>query len=90
MADVQERVAQVEGRVKEQARMVTDIAGSVRHLQAHMEQRFEGMDMRLTALGRKLEWKTDSLEQKLDNHLRWMVGLYVATLIAIAASLIAR
>jgi len=82
MADVQERVAQLEGRVEEHARMLTDTAGAVRHLEVRMDQRF-------TALERKLERKTDALEHKLDSHLRWMVGLYFATLIAIAASLVA-
>jgi hypothetical protein len=121
VVEVQERVATLEGRVGEHARMLNDIAGAVRHLEAHMEQRFTSVDLRftgienrlngfegrLTALDQKLDRKTDALEltigalgtklerevgrldQKLDSHFRWLVGIQFAILLAIVASVVA-
>ncbi len=115
MVQVQERLAHVEGRVVEHARMLTDVAGAVRHLEARMEQRFtsvdlrftglenrfNGLDVRLTALDQKLERRTDALDQKigaigtrldqkLDTHFRWVVGIQFGLLITLVASFIAR
>jgi uncharacterized coiled-coil protein SlyX len=114
VADVQERVAQLEGRVEGHAQMLTDVAGAVRHLEARMDQRFASVDLRfteienrlnglegrLTALDQKLDRKTDALaeklerevgrlDQKLDSHFRWLVGIQFAMLIALVASFIA-
>jgi hypothetical protein len=38
MVEIQERVAKVEGRVEEHARMLTDIASAIRHLEVRMDQ----------------------------------------------------
>ena len=114
MVEIQERVAQVEGRVVAHARMLTDVAGAIRHLEARMEQRFTSVDLRftgienrftglegrLTALDQKLDRKTDALteklerevgriDQKLDSHFRWLVGIQFAMLIALVGSFIA-
>lgn len=62
MVEIQERVAKVEGRVEEHARMLTDIAGAIRHLEVRMDQRFTSMDLRFTAL----EGRLTALDQKLD------------------------
>jgi hypothetical protein len=69
VADVHERVAVLDGRVQEHARMLTDVAGAVRHLEARMEQRFTSVDLRFTGLeGRitTLEGRLTALDQKLD------------------------
>lgn len=129
MVEIEERVAKVEGRVEGHARMLTDVAGAVRHLEARMEQRFasvdlrftgienrfvglegrltglegrltaldqkvdrktDGLDLKIGALGLTLERKVGKLDQKLDNHFRWLVGIQFAMLIAFVASFIAR
>ncbi len=128
MVEIQERVATVEGRVVEHARMLTDVAGAIRHLEARMDQRFTSVDLRFTgvenrfiglegrftalegrltaldqkldrrtdaldlkigALGTKLEREVGKLDQKLDSHFRWLVGLQFAMLIALVASFLA-
>jgi tetrahydromethanopterin S-methyltransferase subunit G len=103
MVEIQERVAKVEGRVEEHARMLTDIAGAIRHLEVRMDQRFTSMDLRftalegrLTALDQKLDQKVGTLDQKIgtldekiDSHFRWLVGIQFAMLIAIIASFVA-
>lgn len=52
--------------------MLTDTAGAVRHLEARMDQRFTGVELRLTALDQKLDQKVDgnaaALNQKIDGH----------------------
>jgi hypothetical protein len=73
VVEIQERVATVEGRVEGHARMLTDVAGAIRHLEARMDQRFTSMDLRftviegrLTALDQKLDQKIEALDAKLD------------------------
>ncbi len=93
MADVQERVAQLEGRVEGYVLMLTDVVGAVRHLEARMDQRFIGVDLRFTSLeGRltALHQKVGDLDRKLETGFLWMVGIQFATLIALLASFIAR
>jgi hypothetical protein len=73
VVDVHERVAQLEGRVEGHARMLTDVVGAVRHLEARMDQRFTSVDVRfnglegrLTALDQKFDQKSDALNAKLE------------------------
>jgi hypothetical protein len=73
VVEIQERVATVEGRVEGHARMLTDVAGAIRHLEARMDQRFTSMDLRftviegrLTALDQKPDQKIEALDAKLD------------------------
>jgi hypothetical protein len=66
MVDVHQRVARLEGRVEEDAQMLTDVAGAVRHLEARMDERFAAVDIRLTALDQKLDQKTDALDRRLS------------------------
>jgi hypothetical protein len=81
VVEIQERVAKVEGRVEGHARMLTDVAGAMRHLEARMDQRFTSVDERftsvdlrftalegrLTALDAKLDQKIGALDAKLDH-----------------------
>jgi chromosome segregation ATPase len=76
VVEIQERVAKVEGRVEGYARMLTDVAGAIRHLEARMDQRFTSMDLRftviegrLTALDQKLDQKIEALDAKLDQKI---------------------
>ena len=93
MADVQERVAQLEGRVEGYVLMLTDVVGAVRHLEARMDQGFIGVDLRFATLeGRltALDQKVGDLDRKLETGFLWIVGIQFATLIALLASFIAR
>lgn len=67
---------------------------------ASVDLRFTGIENRLTSLDQKLDRKTDALaeklerevgrlDQKLDSHFRWLVGIQFAMLIALVASFIA-
>jgi uncharacterized coiled-coil protein SlyX len=99
MVEVQERVARLEGRVEGHERMLTDVVATVRHLEAKMEQRFIGVDLRFTVLESRLttiegritglDQKVGNLDRKLETGYLWIVGIQFATLIAIVAAFIA-
>jgi len=78
MVEVQERVARLEGRVEGHARMLTDVGGAVRHFETRMGNFEARVDQRFTAL-----------EQKLDTHFRWLVGIQFTTLVTLVAALLA-
>ncbi|MCC7043202.1 MAG: hypothetical protein IT183_05040 [Acidobacteria bacterium] len=96
MVEILERVARVEGRVEGHAQVLTDVAGAVRHLEARLEhlearmdQRFSAVDVRLTALDQRIGTVETRLEQKLDSHFRWLVGIQFAMFVTLVASLVA-
>ena len=76
---LEERVAYLEGQVSEHAHTLVDIRESIRQLERRCEARFDVVDRRL-----------ESLNEKVDRHFTWLVGIQVTTLIAIVGTLLAR
>jgi len=79
MATLEERVAYLEGRGEEHAGAIAevradvrDVRQDVRDLRAEMIRRFEQVDARFA---------------HVDNRFNWLVGLQVATLLAIVGLL---
>lgn len=76
---LEERVAYLEGQVSEHTHTLVDIRESIRQLERRCEARFDVVDRRL-----------ESLNEKVDRHFTWLVGIQVTTLIAIVGALLAR
>jgi uncharacterized Rmd1/YagE family protein len=76
---LEERVAYLEGQVSEHAHTLVDIRESIRQLERRCEARFDVVDRRL-----------ESLNEKVDRHFTWLVGIQVTTLVAIVGALLAR
>ena len=53
-----------------------------------MDRRFEVFDGRLLALDRKMDQRFENLDQKVDRHFTWLVGIQVAVLVAIVGTLV--
>jgi uncharacterized coiled-coil protein SlyX len=55
MAEVEERVAYLEGRVEDHSQMVNGLRDALASLEARMDRRFEAMDRRFEAIDRRFE-----------------------------------
>jgi len=64
---------------------MTDVVGTIRHLEARMEHRFTATDQRIAALDRRI----GTLDDKLDSRFLWTIGIQFATFIALLASFLA-
>ena len=87
MAEVEERLAYLEGRVEEHSQMVNGIREAMASLEARMDRRFEGIDRRLDAIDRRFEAidrRFGTLEDKMSRQFQWLVGIQVTTLLAVA------
>ena len=103
MANLEERLAFLEGRVDEQSHMVNGIREALVNFEQRMDgrfeaidRRFEGLDLRLAGLDQKLDrsvaaldQKLSAFDQKLDQRFGWLIGIQVTTLLAMVTTLVA-
>ena len=73
MVRLEERVSYLEGRAVEQA----SVLDAVRDLHAALVARMDRLEMRM-----------DGFDRKLDQRFAWLVGIQVATLLAMVASFV--
>ncbi|NLG63010.1 MAG: hypothetical protein GX539_12275, partial [Candidatus Cloacimonetes bacterium] len=50
--------------------------------------RFLQIDARFDSLDRKIDGGLASLDQKMSTHFRWIVGMFLATIVSIVGALI--
>lgn len=77
MPSLEERVAYLEGRLEDHATAVDRL-------------RSDGQDLRETIrqLGERMDRRFDTLDEKVDRHFTWLVGIQVATLVAVVGALV--
>jgi hypothetical protein len=68
-----------EGRLEDHAGSVTGLQTDMHDLREEMNRRFEAVDQ-----------KIDRLDDKVSRHFTWLVGIQVATLVAIVGALLGR
>jgi hypothetical protein len=54
------------------------------------DRKTDALALKIGALGTKLEREVGRIDDKLDSHFRWLVGIQFAMLIALVGSFIAR
>jgi uncharacterized coiled-coil protein SlyX len=86
VANGEERVAFLEGRVVEHSRMIDGIRDAMVGLEHRMDRRFEALERRFDAIDRRI----DGLDVRISRQFTWIVGLHVTTLAAVVAALLAR
>lgn len=86
METLEERVAYLEGKVEEHSRGFASVRDSIAHLEQRMDARFETIERRFEAIDRRFELMDD----KMSRHFPWLVGIQVATLIAVVGALLSR
>jgi uncharacterized coiled-coil protein SlyX len=91
MPSLEERVAYLEGRFGEQGQItdglrddIAGVRGEMLRLFQHMDKRFEHMDKRFGHVDRRL----DQADAKLDRHFTWIVGVQMASFLAIFGALL--
>jgi tetrahydromethanopterin S-methyltransferase subunit G len=92
MPSVEERLANLEGRVNEQSNLFAVLRDSVSSVEQHLAQfehrvdtRFDSVDRRFDSIDRRLE----TVESKLSHNLLWTVGIQVSTLVLVIGAIVA-
>ena len=84
MPTLDERVAYLEGRLEEHSASVSAVRNDISTLRGDVQdvrRQIENLDQRLTG-------RMDVLDAKASRHFTWLVGIEVATLIAIVGALL--
>lgn len=80
MLRIEERVAFLDGRVREQSDTMNDLREQFRAVRDQMDRRFEHLDARF-----------DAIDKRMSKQFTWLVGLMVtlqaATIASVAAML---
>src|SRR6185436_15642295 len=91
---VEERIAYLDGRVKEHAHMVRDLREDMVTLRNDMNRRFEQVNQRFLHLEDKMDRRFeqvdrrfDSLDAKMSRQFVWLAGMLVTTLIAMLGTM---
>jgi hypothetical protein len=92
------RLDVLEGRVEEQSKNWTMLYGEIRRLDQKIELKIDRLrgDLlaRIDAVDRRLDEKFDgkfnALNDKIDRHFIWLVGIQIAALVAIIGALLRR
>jgi hypothetical protein len=74
---LEERVAYLEGKVEVQARGFGDLIG-----------RMDGLSTRIDALSSRIDAMSDRFDEKMSRQFTWIVGIQMATMLAIIAALL--
>ena len=82
---VEERLATVEHKVKENARRTNGLHEAISELGNRMERRFEAFDRRFEAIDRRFE----GIERNMSGQFRWIIGIQMTTLIAMIGAIAA-
>ena len=77
MPSLEERVACLEGRMEDHMGAFGDLRADIAEVRGEIGDLRKQMD----------RW-FDALEQKLDRHFTWLVGIQVAVLVAVAGALV--
>jgi hypothetical protein len=80
VATVEERVAFLEARVEEHARMTDGIREAI----MSMDDR---LDRRMARLEEKIDLRADAVDARMSRQFLWLVGLHVTTLVAMVGAL---
>ena len=90
------RLKLVEERVMEHTQLIIDMRQGLLQFEGRVDRRFELIDSRLASLDLKIDAIGDRLERRIDvlavemtKHFRWTAGLMLTGLIAIAAAILA-
>jgi len=83
MATLGERIAAVEGDVREQRVRTAGMKEEIANLRLDMNARFDAIDRRFESVDRRL----DLLDAKMSRQFVWLVGVQVMTLAAVVTSL---
>jgi len=91
MPTIEERVAYLEGRFGEHTQITNGLRDDISDLRGEMNRRFEQVDKRFDRIDARFErndGRLDSMDAKIDRHFTWLVGLQMATLLAVVGAVL--
>jgi len=98
MPTIEERVAYLEGRFGEHTQTTGGLRDHVSDLRDEMNRRFAQVDQGFQQVDRRFDQvdsrfertdsRLDSMDAKIDRHFTWLVGLQMATLLAIVGAVL--
>lgn len=99
MEPVEERVAFIEGRMEEQAVIISEFRQSMVALEERLDRRFEHIDARFLQIDARflqidarfaqIDGRFDALDAKMSRQFVWLVGLFVTTALAMVGAVMA-
>ena len=81
---LEERVAYLEGQISNQAEAYRDLRQAIRNL----EERLNALDQKVDRRFDELSNRISSVEQKVDSQFKWLIGLYITTIITVVGALL--
>ena len=90
MPSLEERVAYLEGRLEDHTTAVSSLRSDVQDVREGLRQLGERVDRlwgRVDQLAERMDRRFDTLDEKVDRHFAWLVGVQVATLVAVVGAL---
>lgn len=81
-----ERVAFMGGQMAEHSTMIETVRITCARLESRIDRLEDRMDRRFEAV----DVRFDSLERKVDHGFVWLVGIQIATFVAIVGALVGR
>ena len=91
MPTLDERVAYLEGKTEDHSGAVAELRTDVREARVELrEVRGEIQDLRVEIRGLRdqMDRRFEILDQKVDRHFTWLVGIQVASLLAFIGGLL--
>ncbi|MDA2925193.1 hypothetical protein MYX65_11195, partial [Acidobacteria bacterium AH-259-L09] len=84
---LEERVAYLEGKVKEHSRGFGELREAIRHLDEKVDRFREELAARISEMDGRLNARIDAVDQKVSRHFVWLVGIQIAVLLAVIGAL---
>ena len=88
MPSLDERVAHLEGRFQDHMKAVDDLRTGLADVRHEMVALREQMDRRFGAGRDEVNRRFETLDRKIDHHFTWLVGIQVASLVAVVGALV--
>jgi len=98
MPTLEERVAYLEGRFGEHTQTTDALRDDISDLRDEMNRRFAQVDQRFAQVDKRFDQidgrltrgdgRLDSMDGKIDRHFTWLVGLQMATLLAVVGAVL--
>ena len=99
MPSLDERVAHLEGRFQDHMKAVddlrtgladvrTDLRNGLADVRHEMVALREQTDRRFDAAREEVNRRLETLDRKIDHHFTWLVGIQVASLVAVVGALV--
>ena len=88
MRDLNERVTYLERRMEDHTSLMADLRGEMRDLRSELRADFASLRLAVDGGFARADDRLSRLDQKVDRHFMWLVGMMLTAFTAMFAALI--